>query len=479
MSLYLSERFMHWVRWFLTIAWLCIIGSLFYDPWTPSLTQVGHPWSPLRLPMTCIDVQGKCLQEHPYPLGTTIFWGVIIPAAIFILLVFGHQLWRRICPLSFLSQLPRALGWQHQIKHKNPTTGKIRSQPAKFKTDSWLGHHYPYVQFSWLFVGLVGRLLFFNADRFALALWLLFTIGAAMTAGYFFGGKSWCHYFCPMAPVQQVFSEPGGLFSSPAHTSAQKITQSMCRTNRDGQEQSACVACNTPCMDIDAERSYWEGLTKPSTQWLRYSYVGLVVGYFGYYYLYAGNWNYYFSGAWARQSHQLATLLEPGFYLLGHTINIPRIVAVPVTLGLFSFFGHRLGCWLEQRCQAFRVAHTPKLPAEVVRHRLFTISTFLVFNFFFVFAGRPLLRLMPLWSQYLFDLSLMILSSLWLHRTWSRSFERYKRENLSGRMQKQLEKLNLEPYLEGRSLTDLKTDEIYILAKVLPEFTRKRQDKAA
>jgi hypothetical protein len=172
-------------------------------------------------------------------------------------------------------------------------------------------------------------------------------------------------------------------------------------------------------------------------------------------------------------------LLEPGFYLLGQTINIPRIVAVPLTLGLFTLFGHRLGCWIERCYQAYRVAHASKLTPEVVRHRFFTISTFLIFNFFFVFAGRPLLRLMPLWSQYLFDLSLMVLSSLWLHRTWSRSFERYSRENLAGRLQKQLEKLNLEPYLEGRSLTDLKTDEIYILAKVLPGFSHEQRDTAA
>jgi hypothetical protein len=45
----------------------------------------------------------------------------------------------------------------------------------------------------------------------------------------------------------------------------------------------ACVACQNPCIDIDSERSYWDGLNKPETVFLRYSYIGLVVGYFGYY----------------------------------------------------------------------------------------------------------------------------------------------------------------------------------------------------
>lgn len=107
----LSERRMHLIRWILTIAWLLIIASLFYDPWTPQFTVPNHPWSPLRLIDSCISVQGNCLVEQPYAIGTTIFWGAVVPAAIFILLVFGHEVWRRICPLSFLSQIPRALGW--------------------------------------------------------------------------------------------------------------------------------------------------------------------------------------------------------------------------------------------------------------------------------------------------------------------------------------------------------------------------------
>ena len=87
----IPERRMHLIRWILTIGWLGIIASLFYDPWTAALTQPDHPWSPLRLPSECIKVQGQCLVEQPYPLGTTLFWGAIVPSSIFILLVFGHE----------------------------------------------------------------------------------------------------------------------------------------------------------------------------------------------------------------------------------------------------------------------------------------------------------------------------------------------------------------------------------------------------
>ncbi len=477
----LPEPRMHWIRWILTIAWLLVIGSLFYDPWTSALTEPNHPWSLLRLSETCVQVQGKCLSEQPYPLGTTLFWGAIVPSAIFILLVFGHELWRRICPLSFLSQIPRALGWQRQFKRENPKTGKVRYELAKINADSWLGRNYPYVQFSWLFAGLCGRILFFNADRLVLAGWLLFTIVAAIAVGYFYGGKSWCQYFCPMAPVQTIYSEPGGLLSSKAHMSDQSITQSMCRTVLpDGKEQSACVACQNPCIDIDAERTYWDSLNKPETAFLRYGYVGLVVGYFGYYYLYAGNWNYYFSGAWLRQSDQLASLFSPGLYLFGQAINIPKLTAVPLVLGGCTAIGYWGGRWIERCARSYSRRQGSTRSIETIRHQIFTLCTFGIFNFFFIFGGRPLVQLMPWSVQYLYDLGLVALSTLWLYKTWRRSPDFYARENLASRFRKQLEKLqlNVSQFLDGRMLSDLNTHEVYVLAKVLPGFTREKRHQA-
>jgi hypothetical protein len=472
---------MHGVRWLLTTGWLLIIGSLFFDPFSARFTSPEHPWSPLRLPGTCVAVQGRCLVEAPYPLGTTIFWGAVVPSAIFILLVFGHELWRRICPLSFLSQIPRALGWQRQTQKRNFKSGEIRRQLARVSPDSWLARHYPALQFSWLFLGLCGRILFFNADRLVLAGWLLFTIAAAVAVGWLYGGKAWCQYFCPMAPVQAIYSTPGGLLGSRAHMSDTPITQSMCRTlDGGGEEQSACVACQKPCIDIDAERMYWERLQSPAFRFERYGYVGLVVGYFFYYYLYAGNWDYYFSGAWVRQSDQLTQLLSPGLFLFGQPLPLPRLVAVPLVLGLFTWLGwlggRAIEAWMRRRAR--RQGSEPD--NILIRHRVFLAATFLVFNIFFLFAGRPLLLLTPAWVQYLFDMALVATSSLWLVRNWHRSPALYSRENLSERFRKQLAKLglNLGHVLEGRSLGDLNPDELYVLARVLPEFGNDQRHEA-
>jgi hypothetical protein len=134
----ISEQRMHRVRWVLTCAWLILIASLFYDPVSPMITAPDRYLSPFRIkPEDCIPVQNVCLDLQPYPLGAPIFWGIVVPSAIFILLVFGHELWRRICPLSFLSQIPRALGWQRQIKRTDSKTGKVRYEIPKVKKGHW------------------------------------------------------------------------------------------------------------------------------------------------------------------------------------------------------------------------------------------------------------------------------------------------------------------------------------------------------
>lgn len=479
----ISERQMHRFRWLLTIGWLLLILSLFYDPFSPGLTTPDNTISPLRIdPAICVNVQGTCIEESPYALGSPIFWGIIVPTSIFILLVFGHELWRRICPLSFLSQIPRALGWQRKQRRVHPQTGKVRYQGVKVAQNSWLGRNHLYLQFGLFYLGLCSRILFVNSNRTALAIFLLTTIIGAIVVGYLYEGKSWCQYFCPMAPVQKIYAEPRGLLTRTAHEEdRQKITQSMCRTlNKKGEEQSACVACQSPCIDIDAERSYWETIMQPQQQWLYYGYVGLVLGYFIYYYLYAGNWDYYFSGVWAHQENQLATLMSPGFYLGNQPIPLPKLVAVPLTLAAFAFAGSSMGISIEKRYNAVQRRQQQPLSKELIRHRMFTLCTFFVFNLFFVFAGRNFIRLLPAPIQYLFPLLIAICSTLWLYRTWQRHPQRYRQESLASRLRRQLSKLNLDisRFLEGRSLDSLNADEVYVLAKVLPNFTKEKRLQA-
>jgi hypothetical protein len=461
------EKYMHAVRWVIASGWLVLILSLFYDPFTITLTDPNTLWSPFRIAQdACVKIQGRCAVQNPYPLGNSLFWGLIIPAGVFVIFVFGHEFWRRVCPLSFFSQLPRALGIQRRKKVKNS------SELVKIKADSWLGKNYTYVQFIILYLGVSARILFFDSSRLALGIIIIVFILAAMLVGYLFAGKSWCHYFCPMGIVQSFYGEPRGLLTSTAHENQKSpITQSMCRRIlEDGQEQSACVACHSPCIDIDAERSYWDGINQPEQKFLYYNYVGLVWGFFLYYYLYSGNWQYFLSGVWSHQENQLGTVFSPGFYLFNTPISIPRLVAVPLTIGLSCFLTYQFSKFLEKFYKSYRLRQSPNLTSQHLQHEIYTFCTFVTFNFFFIFAGRGYIAKLPIQLQYLFNVSLVLVSTLWLYRTWGRSADVYSRESLAGRLRKQLAKLQLDVsrFLEGRSLESLNSDEVYVLAKILP-----------
>lgn len=455
----ISERSLHLIRWGLAIGWFVLILSLFFDPISAQLTGSGNLFA-ASTTEGCFQFQGECRPLSPYAMGARIFWGMILPLGILTLLVFGHEAWRRICPLSFISQIPRALGWQR--KHIISET-------------SWLGRNALYFQFGLLFLGLNIRLLLANSDRFLLGLFLLLTIVTAIVIGFLYEGKTWCNYFCPMAPVQMIYSEPSGLLTSPAHTAPPKsITQSMCRTvDRNGQEKSACVACKVACMDIDAEGAYWEGIKQPDRKLLYYAYVGLVLGFYLYFWLYSGNWRFLSAGVW-NETNQLATLMSPGFYIAGRAIAIPKLIAVPLTLTISSGITYAIGLWLEQHYKRLNRRYRYPLSSEHVQSRMFAIATFLAFNVLFFLGVRPTLGYFPPSVQHLISWAAVVAISLWLAQTWKRSVQRYDRERDANLLRRQLGKLDIDfsRLLEGRSVDELRPDELYALAKVLPSFTQ-------
>jgi hypothetical protein len=63
----IAERRMHLVRWVLTVSWLLLIASLFYDPLSPWLTQPNNQWSPLRIdPNLCPQASLKTFCQVAY-----------------------------------------------------------------------------------------------------------------------------------------------------------------------------------------------------------------------------------------------------------------------------------------------------------------------------------------------------------------------------------------------------------------------------
>jgi Cyclic nucleotide-binding domain/FHA domain len=477
----IPEKQMHATRWVLAVGWGILIISMFYDPISSHLSDPHNTLSPFRLRtgQGCIFFQGECLNPSAYPMGARIFWGMIVPLVVVMLVAFGHEAWRRMCPLAFVSQIPRSLGWQRKRKVVNPETKSFRYELALVDPNSWLGRNQLYVQSGLLFLGLTVRLLFVNSDRLALGIFLALTLLCALSVGFLFGGKTWCQYFCPMAPVQMIYTGPRGLLGSEAHQAQQNgISQSMCRTvDATGQEKSACVSCQSPCIDIDAERAYWDNLKRPDRQMLYYSYLGLAIGFYLYFFLYSGNWNFLGGAVWT-QTNQWSTLLKPGFYLLGQAVPIPKLIAVPLTLSFFCGSTYVLGRFLERSYKRYLLDRNRSFNPEIVRHRLFTIFTFLAFNILFFLGVFPTL----IWLEPLRPFvawGIVIISTIWLYRSLGRSADRYLRESLTNSLRRQLGKLAIDfrQMLGDRTLEDLKSDEVYVLAKVLPGFSREQRQQ--
>jgi hypothetical protein len=466
-----AEPKIHIFRWILVIGWILLIASLFYDPVSAVLTDPNSSLiSPFKDnlieaakdPSTCIRVQGKCLTESPYPIGTRVFWGMVVPCAIAIVFVLGHETWRRICPLYFLSQIPRALKLNPKLDIKN---------------NQWLTQNHLFLQFGLFFIGLNARILFINSARPVFGLFLLFTIVSAITIVFLYGGRSWCHYVCPFGIVQMVFTGPRGLLGSQAHTQPSDVpTQSMCRTHDldTKSDRKNCVGCKIPCMDIDAEKAYWEQINKPGRKIVQYGYLGLVFSYFIYYYLYSGNFKYYFSGAWSHEVDQLGNLFKPGLYLGGEAIGIPKLIASPVVLGLLTGLFYLVFSQVEKVYGNFARKQNPNIDRDLIVHRIFSVVTLLSFIGFYVYGGRPEILRLPVAFQVIFNGLIVVVATLWLNRTWNRNFQQYNKESIADTLRRKLKKLNLNytQILKGRTLEDLKPDELDLLVQVLPQATK-------
>lgn len=512
----LTERQALTIRMVLAAVWILLIVSLFWDPITIALTRPDNQYSPFRLnrhaggdfaeqyhcPLyivdpesgeervdwgehqagvcddRCLRVQGRCVVERPYSMTPRIFWAMIVPIIPLFLMVFGHEAWRRVCPLSFFSQIPRMLGIQRVRRSINPDTGNVEKKSVIVGPGSFLDRYHWFLQFGILSLCVVARILFVNSDRMALAIFFLGFIGAAIATGYFFGGKTWCSFICPIAPIQKVYSEPRGILESQAHQPKQAITQSMCRRPvRNAPDVGTCVGCVSPCPDVDLERFYWDGIEKPGRRFVYYGYLGFVIAFYSYYTLYAGNWDYYFSGAWTHEEDQLARIWDAGFYVAGYAVPIPKLVAAPLTIGLLIFASYGVGRLMEAAYDAYRRRKGRPLTRDQLLHRTFSIATFLTINTFYMFGGRPNLNLLPELLLGLIDISIVVLSSFWLWRTLGRNALEYRREGLAEGLRRGLRRLNFDftQLLEGRSLEDLTASETYVLAKTLPGITREQR----
>jgi len=459
-----SERQMRLVRWALLIGWLVLIVSLL-------LPGISLP--PELVPHCTAPSDPSCVLHHQP--GNRLFWGVVVPLGLLLIGVVSHDAWRRTCPLAFVSQLGRSLGWQRTREGR-----KGRPEVVQIQPDSWLARHHVGLQWGLLIAGLCLRLLVVNGSPLGLAALLIITLVAAIAVGWAWGGKAWCQYICPMGPVQMVLTGPRGPLGTPAHVgTTSKVTQSMCRTiNAEGREQSACVACQTPCIDIDAERSFWQTLVgKRNLGWAWYSYPGLILAFFllmeevgDGIHPSANGLGYLRSGLWAFDAGLPDRITEP----LWPWLAIPRLVLVPLLLSAAAALSVVLFQGLERLLRARYGRRDQSEARERAIQHTRLIASFTALNIFFWFADPFQGSLGPQGGQLLRSL-VLVASAIALFRNWGRDQGTYRRESASESLRRQLRGLpGLEAALDGRTLESLSPQEVFTLVKAMPALGRKQ-----
>jgi hypothetical protein len=460
----LPEGQMRVIRWLLLIGWLLLIVSLLL----PALHL------PAALVPPCPQGLAEPCEVHHQP-GNRLFWGTVVPVGLLLIGAISHEIWRRICPLAFVSQLARALGRQRSRPGR-----KGRSELVMVKPESWLGRHHLTLQWSLLIAGLCLRLLAVNGSPLGLAILLLLTLVAALLVGWAWGGKAWCQYVCPMGPVQTVLTGLRGPLGSTAHVgTSSKISQSMCRTlSAEGHEQSACVACQAPCIDIDSERSFWQTLRgKRGLSWIWFSYPGLILAFFllmqavgagsG---LENHSLGYLRSGAWAFDAGQPGRFWQP----LWPVPFLPRLLLIPLLLAAAAALSALLFQGLQHLLERLFRRQGLGEPQDRALQRTRLLASFLAINLFFWFVD-PFQGALGGEGGELLQLLVLLATSIALYRSWGRDQATYRRESVGEGLRRQLRDLQgLDAALDGRSLDALSPQEVFTLVKAMPAIGRQQ-----
>jgi NADPH-dependent 2,4-dienoyl-CoA reductase/sulfur reductase-like enzyme/ferredoxin len=183
-------------------------------------------------------------------LGLDLVWGLVIPLAPIVFLV-APGVWRNVCPLAALNQLPRAAGF---------TRGLVQTPRLR---------EYAYViGMAALLVLVAARKPLFNQSGVATAILILGLMGLAFLGGVVFRGKSgWCSSICPLLPVQRLYGQTP--FLTVANTHCQP-----------------CVGCTKNCYDFNPKVAYLADQYDNDRHYVAYRrffaavFPGFVLGYY-------------------------------------------------------------------------------------------------------------------------------------------------------------------------------------------------------
>ncbi len=185
--------------------------------------RVSHTSFPISiwrlLQLISVSIVITCIVGLFVRPDLTLFfiWDMLIPVVPLLLFV-APGLWRNLCPLATLNQLPRMMG----------LGGSQRVSP-------WFFAHCGIISIVLLLTIVSCRKILFNDNAVALACLLIFMALMAIFMGVRYKGKSgWCTSFCPILPVERLYGQ-GAFF---------EITHSHCQP---------CVGCTKHCGDLKSK----------------------------------------------------------------------------------------------------------------------------------------------------------------------------------------------------------------------------------
>lgn len=278
--------------------------------------------------------------------ASALIWTILLPLFPLLIIIIGFSNWRNICPLAAVSKISQKLN----INNKR-------------KVPKWFESNFYYIQYFLLYAGLVFRLTTLNFNDFYLILFFIFVFLSAFVVNLIYTGKSWCNFFCPVGVVERIYSVSNA--KNYAHNSA-------CST---------CTACKKNCPDIDMESNYWKEKSNKQKTFVFYSFPGMILGFYLYFYLQTGSYEYYFTGHWTQDTF---TLLSSGFFFAP---SIPVIIAAPLTIAFFSVVSFLLFKAIEKIVWNRKMFK--KIDIITFEHRMKVAAAFVAFNIFYVFAGVP------------------------------------------------------------------------------------------
>src|SRR5688500_11180747 len=150
----------------------------------------NRTWSYLQMFAVVATLADIALLLFAPSVGLFVTWYVLIPI-VPITLIVAPGVWRNLCPVAVISQLPTVMG---------------RASRRRFPLKASRG---AMVVSSLLLLAIVPlRPSIFNLDATALAIFTASVAVIALASGFAFRGKSgWCSSICPVYPVERLYGQ--------------------------------------------------------------------------------------------------------------------------------------------------------------------------------------------------------------------------------------------------------------------------------